>query len=205
MPDAATVAAWFADVRYAWYAAPLVAATFIILNAMLVPVMLLIAATGIAFGPWLGPVYAMVGSLASSSAGFGVGRWAGASRVERWIHRRVPRLTTALERHGTIAVFVIRKIPLPFMLVNVAIGATRVRYRDFVLGTLLGMTAAVVALAGFGGTLLDIARHPSGRSLALAAAILGIPIVLAAALNAALVPRVKATMPPDSSSQGIPN
>ena len=191
MPDAATLAGWFSELRYAWYAAPLVAATFIVLGAMFVPVMLLITATGIAFGPWLGPIYAMVGSLASGSAGFGLGRWAGPRRVERWIHRRVPRLTRALERHGTIAVFFIRKIPLPFTLVNIAIGATRVRYRDFLLGTALGMTAAVVALAGFGGTLFDLVRHPTPRSIAIAAVILGFPLIVATAINVTLGRRAR--------------
>ena len=52
---------------------------FVVLGLALVPVILLIAATGIAFGPLLGPVYAMAGCLASASTGFAIGRWHGSA------------------------------------------------------------------------------------------------------------------------------
>ena len=47
------------------------------------PVVLLIAATGVVFGPILGPLYAMAGCLASGSLGFAIGRWLGQQGVER--------------------------------------------------------------------------------------------------------------------------
>ena len=46
------VIAWLAPYRHVWYALPLVVAIYIALGLALVPVLLLIAATGIAFGPW---------------------------------------------------------------------------------------------------------------------------------------------------------
>lgn len=191
VPDPRTVTAWFASLRDAWYALPLVAVAFAVLGALLVPVVVLITATGLAFGPWLGPVYAMAGSLASGSVGFGLGRWFGRTRTERLLGHRVPKLGRALDRHGTLAVFFIRKIPLPFMLVNIVIGASPVRYRDFVLGTMLGMTAVVIALAGFGGRLVDLWRSPTSSSVAIAAAIVGLPLLGAWALNVVLVRRAR--------------
>jgi phospholipase D1/2 len=191
LPDPQTVMAWFASIRYAWYALPVVAVAFVLLGALLVPVNFLIVATGLAFGAWLGPIYALVGSLASASAGFGLGRWIGRARVERLIGRPVPKLSRALNHHGTLAVFVIRKIPLPFMLVNIAIGASTVRYRDFVFGTMLGMTASVIAVAGFGGTLMELLRSPSPALIALAIAIVCVPFLAALALNAALLRRAR--------------
>ena len=67
------ISAWTEPHRHAWYALPIVMLAFIALG--LVPVLLLIALTGIAFGPVLGPIYAMAGCLASASIGFGIGRW----------------------------------------------------------------------------------------------------------------------------------
>jgi phospholipase D1/2 len=191
VPDPRSIFAWFASIRHAWYALPLVAVAFAFLGALLVPVMLLIAATGMAFGPWLGPVYALTGSLASASLGFGIGRWIGRERVERLIGRRVPKLGRAMTQHGTLAVFFIRKIPLPFMLVNIAIGASPVRYRDFVFGTMIGMTAAVIALAGFGGTLMELLRNPSPLLIGVAIALMVVPILGAWALNIALTRRMR--------------
>ena len=89
--------AWFAPHRQAWYALPVVVFAFVALGLALVPVVLLIAATGIAFGPLLGPLYAMAGCLASASTGFAIGRWIGLPRVEQLAGDRIARVTRALK------------------------------------------------------------------------------------------------------------
>jgi uncharacterized membrane protein YdjX (TVP38/TMEM64 family) len=152
----------------------------------LFPVLVLIAATGIAFGPILGPIYAMAGSLASASAGFAIGRWLGRRRVERLAGDRLARLMSRVQRNGVLAVFLVRKVPAPFALVNIAAGASSLALRDFVLGTLLGMAAAVVALAGFGSQLTDLLRDPSPMTIARAALILAVPLSLALLINRAV-------------------
>jgi phospholipase D1/2 len=192
MPAETTVdafVAWFAPHRRAWYALPSVALTFVVLGLFLVPVLLLIAATGVAFGPWLGPVYAMVGCLASASIGFAIGRRIGLARVERLTGTRVARNLSAMARHGILAAFLLRKIPVPFTLANVVAGATSLRYRDFVVGTTLGMIAGVVALAGFGYHATKVLDHPSPRRLGLAVLAVGIPLTVAWLLNRSLRPR----------------
>jgi phospholipase D1/2 len=178
------VSAWVAPHRHAWYALPMVMLAFI--GLALFPVLLLITATGIAFGPVLGPVYAMAGCLASASMGFAIGRWLGVRRVERLGGERIIRVTRALNRNGTLAVFFARKVPAPFTLVNIVIGASTVRYVDFILGTLLGMAALVIALAGFGYQLMQALRNPSPATLSAAALFVGIPLTLAWFINRTL-------------------
>ena len=183
LPDLRDVSSWMAPHRRAWYALPLVVAIFTVLGLILVPVLLMIAATGLAFGPWLGPLYAMAGSLSSASVGFAIGRTLGRKRVERIGGRRVARINRALERNGTLAVFFLRKVPAPFMVANIVIGASKVRYRDFILGTVLGMLALVVALAGFGYQISSAVRDPTWTKLAIAAACLGLPLTVAWLVN----------------------
>jgi len=178
--------------RTAWYALPVVAAAYIALGLAFVPVLALVAATGMAFGPWLGPVYAMTGCVASASTGFGLGRWVGRERVESLGGPRVRRLHRALERNGTLAVFVLRKVPAPFMLANIVVGASGVRYRDFLIGTVLGMGALVIALAGFGYRLTRLIDRPSWPEVLGAAAILAVPLVTAVLINRALRRRADA-------------
>lgn len=182
--DAGDVSAWMAPHRHAWYALPLVMAGFVVLA--LAPVMLLIAATGVAFGPVLGPLYAMAGCLTSASVGFALGRWLGSGRISRIGGERVGRLSRAVGRNGTLAVFLIRKVPAPFTLVNIVVGASRVAYRDFVIGTALGMGAMVVALAGLGYQLTAIAQDPSPARLLTAALLIAVPLLIALGLNRAL-------------------
>jgi phospholipase D1/2 len=152
----------------------------------LFPVLLLITATGVAFGPVLGPIYAMAGCLASASMGFAIGRGLGMPRVERLGGERITAVARALNRNGTLAVFLVRKVPAPFTLVNIVIGASTVRYADFILGTLLGMGAIVIALAGFGYQLTQALRDPSPAALSGAALFVGIPLTLAWFINRTL-------------------
>lgn len=182
--DLHAVSAWLAPHRHAWYGLPIVLFAFVALSP--VPVLLLIAATGIAFGPILGPIYAMAGCLTSGSVGFAFGRWIGLPRVQKLGGERVVRLTGTLKRNGTLAVYLVRKVPVPFILSNIVIGASTVRYRDFLLGTLLGMGAIVITLAGFGYQLTMALRSPSPTTLITGALLVGIPLTLTLVINRVL-------------------
>jgi len=191
LPDVNQFSVWLTDYRRAWYALPIVAGAFTVLGLAMVPVLVMIAATGIAFGPWLGPPYAMAACLTSASAGFGLGRWIGPARVRSVGGERVIKMARALERNGTLAVFFLRKVPAPFMLANILAGASGVRYRDFVLGTVLGMGAFVVALAGFGYQMQQVIRDPSPGMVLVAVSFLAVPFTIAWSINRILRARQK--------------
>jgi uncharacterized membrane protein YdjX (TVP38/TMEM64 family) len=182
MPDAAhDVFLWLEAHRHAWYALPLVIASFIALG--LLPATVLVTATGIAFGPVLGPLYAMAGCLAAASTAFLIGRRVGRHRVERLGGARVLKVTRKLKKNGVLAVFIIRKVPAPFALVNMAVGASTIRYRDFLLGSFLGLLAMVIGLAGFGAQALDILHDPTPMKLTVAALFIAFPLAAAWAAN----------------------
>jgi phospholipase D1/2 len=172
--------------RDAWYALFLVVAVFVLLELVFFPVLILIAATGLVYGPVLGSLYAMAGSLASASAGFAIGRWLGRRRVERLSGERIGRLIGRMQRNGTLTVFLARKVPVPFTLMNVTIGASPVSFRDFLIGTLLGMMAAVIALAGFGSQLNQLVHVGTPAAIARAVLFLAVPLGVAVAINHAL-------------------
>ena len=178
------VSAWLEPYRDAWYALPIVMLIFI--GLAMVPVVLLIAATGVVFGPILGPLYAMAGCLSSGSVGFALGRWMGRRRVERLGGERVARVSRALQRNGTLAVFLVRKVPAPFTLSNIVVGASSVAYRDFIIGTVLGMGALVVALAGFGYQFTQALLDPSPETVIGAVLIVSVPLTLAWFINRTL-------------------
>ena len=182
--DMDAISSWMAPHRHVWYGLPLVMLAFI--GLAMVPVLLLIAATGVAFGPILGPIYAMAGCLASGTVAFAIGRWLGQRRVEQLGGERVRHVTRILKRNGTLAVFFLRKVPMPYTVANVIVGASTVSYRDFVFGTLLGMAGLVIGLAGFGYQLTNVLRRPSPATVIGAVLIVSIPLTLAWALNRSL-------------------
>jgi phospholipase D1/2 len=184
--DLQRVADWVEPHRTAWYAPPAVVAAFVVLGVLMVPVLFLITATGIAFGPWLGPIYALAGALTSASVGFAFGRWAGRRRIEQVGGPKIGNISRKIEANGTLAVYVIRKIPMPFLFSNLVIGASRVRFRDFLLGSTLGLGPVVIALAGFGYHLIRSVEDPTPGKIGLAAAFLAVPLGLAWTLNRVL-------------------
>jgi uncharacterized membrane protein YdjX (TVP38/TMEM64 family) len=116
----------------------------------------------------------------------------GQRRVERLGGERVVRVTRTLRRNGTLAVFFLRKIPLPFTLANIIVGASTVKYRDFIMGTLLGMAGLVIALAGFGYQLTEVLRSPSPATVIGAMLIVSVPLTVAWLINRTLRQRTTA-------------
>ena len=68
----------------------------------------------------------------------------------------------------------IRMVPIaPFSIVNVAAGASKLSLRDYMVGTALGMTPGIAAMAALGAQIADLARNASWTS----ALLLGLTIV----------------------------
>jgi phospholipase D1/2 len=160
-------------------ALPATLLVFVVAELVLFPVLVLIFVCGVVFGPWRGALHALAGSLASALIPFAIGRWLGRDWVERRGGALVARVQQVLEKKGVIAVFLVRKVPAPFTLVNVVCGASAVTWTDFVLGTLLGMGTGVVLITVLGGQLLDLARDPDPGQILLSVALLLAPLGLA--------------------------
>lgn len=153
---------WLEPHRARWYAGPVTVATFVLSGFVLVPMLALAFACGLAFGPWLGSVYAVAGSLSSAAVSFGVGRRLGRDRLKRLLGPRLERIHTTVVRRGFFAVFLVRKVPAPYTLVNLAAGSSGIGFRDFMLGTLFGTAPGVVLLCVFADQLARATRGGGG-------------------------------------------
>lgn len=141
-------------------------AAFVVASLVMVPVTALIAATLLVYGPGEGFVYALAGSLAAAIAGYGVGQ--ALKRTNRLPFRgqRVGRVARWLGEHGLAAVVTVRLVPVsPFSVVNMVAGASAIRLRDFVLGTLLGLAPGIAALAFFTERFQSLWREPTLQSV----------------------------------------
>ena len=126
------------------------------------PITLLIVLTLLACGPWLGMSAALLGSLLSAATLFGVGRAVGRYHVQRFAGRRVAYLSRRLAQRGTWAVFLVRMIPIaPFSIVNLVAGSTQISFRQFLLGTALGMTPGILFLSAILNGLEETLRVPT--------------------------------------------
>jgi phosphatidylserine/phosphatidylglycerophosphate/cardiolipin synthase-like enzyme/uncharacterized membrane protein YdjX (TVP38/TMEM64 family) len=166
-----------------WQGALSVLLVYTLSSLLLVPVNLLIAATGAAFGPLLGFGYALLGSLVAAALVFGLGRALGGDPVRRFAGRRVNAVSRRLGRHGLWAMTLLRLLPIaPFGVVNLVAGASEMRLRDFLLGSLIGMAPGVALMTLFGDRLGVWLRHPEPVNLAIlvgaALAVVALALVL---------------------------
>ena len=143
--------------------APLLAiAAFVVGGLVVFPVLVLIAATAAALGPWMGFFSAGAGVLLSALMLFSIGRVLGHARLQRLLGRRAARVQSRIVGKGVVAVAMIRMVPIaPFSIVNVVAGASKLSLRDFLLGTVLGMAPGIAVMAALGAQIADLARNAS--------------------------------------------
>ncbi len=147
---------------------PLAIAAFVVGGLVLFPVLVLIAATAAALGPWLGFVTATAGVLLSAFILFAIGRALGRQRLQRLLGRRAARIQDRAVGKGVLAVVVIRMIPIaPFSVVNVVAGASTLPLSDFLIGTALGMTPGILAMAVVGAQIAELATNASWSNILL--------------------------------------
>lgn len=151
------------------------ALTFAAALVVAVPLTFLTLVVVVAFGPLSGFVCAMLGAQVGALCSYGLGAALGRDIVRKLGGVRVNRISQKLAHRGLFAVIAVRMVPVaPFAVVNVIAGASHIRLRDLLLGTLLGMAPGTLAIAVFVETILDAMRHPSPSS--------GIAVVFTVAL-----------------------
>ena len=159
--------------------APLIVlAVYVVGGLILLPVSLTIAVTGLVFGAWPGLLYALVGTAASAMATYGVGAAIGGERLARLGGKRVEALSHKVARKGLRSVITIRIVPVaPFAVINAILGASHVSWRDYLLGTLIGMSPGILIKVLFADQLAEAATTSDENSLWLLA---GAAVVLVA-------------------------
>jgi len=131
-----------------------------------IPGSLLTLAAGAIFGLVWGTVFAMIGATLGASAAFLVARHGIRGFVERRVlaSPRLAALDAALASRGRKIVFLARLTPLiPFNALNYALGVTRIRFRDYLIGS-LGMLPGALLYAYYGHVLGDVTRLAAGAS-----------------------------------------
>ncbi len=127
-------------------------AAYVTVVLLMLPAFLLTMVAGAVFGTIKGSALVLTGAIVGGTSAFLIARYVARAQVAKRV-AKVPTLA-ALDRvigeKGLRLVFLLRLSPaVPFVLTNYALGVTRVRLRDFVLGT-FGLTPIVLTYAAYG-------------------------------------------------------
>jgi uncharacterized membrane protein YdjX (TVP38/TMEM64 family) len=103
-----------------------------------VPRLLLCPIGGMAFGFFWGLMYCVAGTVLAYYGIFLFVRWGGRNYVSRR-YPKINHLSQFLEHGGIPAVILARQMPLHGMVINIILGLSPVRQRDYLIGTAIGL------------------------------------------------------------------
>lgn len=108
---------------------------------------------GVLFGPWYGILWTSVGAVVAAAIAFWFSRTVGREAIEQRMAGRWQRMDAEIQRGGLFYMFAIRLVPvMPYGIVNVVAGLTSIRFRDFLIGTLLGTVPSVLPFVLIGSS-----------------------------------------------------
>jgi uncharacterized membrane protein YdjX (TVP38/TMEM64 family) len=132
-----------------------------------VPMTLLVVASVLAFGFVAGFTYAFTGGVISALLTYAAGAIVGKDLLRRYAGDRLNRVGKALVRRGVLTIITLRIVPVaPFVIINLVAGASRISFRDYALGTLLGMAPGIFVVSLFAEGLISALRQPDSIHLA---------------------------------------
>jgi uncharacterized membrane protein YdjX (TVP38/TMEM64 family) len=135
------------------------------------PLSLLVVVTGLLFGPAWGLAYATLGTLTSSVLSYWVGHWLGREALMHYGGRHLRGLSGYLSKRGIRTMTVINLLPLaPFTLTNMLAGAFHLKFRDYMIGSTLGIVPGLAAVILLGSQLGALFTAASTKELVLAGA-----------------------------------
>jgi len=151
---------------------------YIIGSLLLVPITLLILVTGIVFGPVAGSVYSVFGCLAGALVTYAIGSFLGQDFVRKIAGAKWQGIEKKIGQTGIVAVATLRLLPVaPFTVVNIVSGAFKVPWRDYILGSLLGLAPGILITNLFAHQFASAIRNPGIGTFLLLAALIGVSVV----------------------------
>jgi uncharacterized membrane protein YdjX (TVP38/TMEM64 family) len=123
---------------------------FLALNTAGVPLPVLGATAGMAFGPVAGATTLLVAMTITACTQFLLARHVVGERVRQRLGHALGRVNQMVERRGVLAVAGARLLPGPFSEFNMLAGLTLLKLRDFAIGTVIGCAPKALAWSGLG-------------------------------------------------------
>ncbi|MDN6179876.1 MAG: TVP38/TMEM64 family protein [Halomonas subglaciescola] len=140
--------------REAPWAFAAVGGIYVAALAVMFPLSILVAVTGLVFGPLWGFVYATLGTLCSSMVSYAVGKRLGHEALLSYGGRRLNGLSRYLAGRGVRSMVIVNLLPLaPFTLTNMLAGAFHLRFRDYMVGSTLGIVPGLAGVTLLGSQL----------------------------------------------------
>jgi len=113
-------------------------------------------AGAVIFGKFEGMLYNLAADSLGASISFYLGRYFLHGVARGFLETRMPWLDRKASEEGFSVIFYLRIFWFPFIVLNYAAGATKIRFRDYLLGTVLGLLPPVFLFTYFVGAMKEV-------------------------------------------------
>lgn len=141
---------------------PLVYIVFYLVRPLILfPAGVLSASAGVIWPLVKGFLILQIAANISSTAEFLIARYFARQSVEKLIKGKIANLDDKIERNGFLTVLIIRLIPnVAWDIQNLALGLTKVKFRDYFIATLVGIMPGSFAFVFFGSSVISVVTNP---------------------------------------------
>ncbi len=172
--------------------APLFVVVYGIVAAFGLPATPFTLAGGAIFGTVLGSILNWCGAMLGAIGSFMLAKLLGGDALRRLLGRRAEQLDGLVERGGFATLFRLRLLPVvPFNVLSFAAGIAGVRFRDYLLGTALGIMPGTIVYTYFADSLISGAEGASRAAFVKVGIAAG--LLLAISFAPMLIRRVRGT------------
>ena len=138
--------------------APLIFMLLFSLGTIFIPSTPFMLAAGILFGLKYGFLYSMIAGLLSAIAVFSISRKLGKEWAENILQKnymkKFEEYNKRLEKGATYDLIILRFLPImPFNMLNIMMGISRISAKDYVLGTIIGLIPSNI-ITVYAGTIV---------------------------------------------------
>lgn len=118
---------------------------------------ILTVAGGFLFGPIWGVPYTLIAGSLSATVAYFIGRYFGASLLDDSSSTgMVARYASRLRQDSFMTVLIMRLVLLPYDFVNYLCGILGIRYRAYIIASVIGSVPGTIAFVLFGASVKDI-------------------------------------------------
>jgi len=114
---------------------------------------------GAFFGVWWGTLWTTIAALVAAIAAFAFTRTIGREMVSQKLGGRWNAVDAEIRQGGLFYLFAIRLLPIiPYGIVNFVAGLTSIKFKDYLIGTLLGTLPGVLPFVMMGAGITELSQ-----------------------------------------------
>lgn len=145
----------------------------------LFPDSILAISGGMVFGMIWGTLYTIIGALFGAVLSFYISRILGRSVVSKIVKNKGRYFEEGVEKKGFILILILRLIPLiPFDVISYLAGLSKIKFKDFILGTAIGIIPGILIFINIGDKSLNFKSIEFIISLILLIGLLVISLII---------------------------